>query len=419
MAIPERLRKLQARYDKNLRGKLEQDRGVERALDKLRERSSGFGFHMRRSLLAGALRLRPSMVPTVTDALTRCREALDFDEPVEVFVKPMPVLNAFCAKDPSGMISLGLSSEMIERFTPAELTFVIGHELGHIVYDHFGIPMPHTAMVEDLAGRIVPRHAALELYLWCRAAELSADRIGLLCIDDPEAAASGFFKLASGLTGANIKPDLEALAAQVDSMASAPAARSDPRDVDTTLDAFSTHPYNPLRIRALSAFARSAAYKEAKGLDRSDDDLTTEELEEVIDRDMAMMEPTYLEEKSSEASLMRDVLLSAGLLVAKANGEVVKQELDALRAMLGADAVHQRLDVDQAIARLDRLSEMAIEKVPEVERMRLVQHLTIIASADGTVDDSELAAMSQVADKLKVSALVIDETLRGASSPMD
>lgn len=418
METPKRLLNLQARYDRTLRERLAEDSGVARAIEKLEERSSGFGFHMRRSLLAGALRLRPNMVPTVTRALDRCREALDFDAPIEVFVKSMPVVNAFCARDPAGRIAIGLSSELIERFTPDELTFVVGHEIGHIVFDHFGIPMPHVAMIEDMAGRIVSRPAALDLYLWSRAAELSADRVGLLCIEDPSAAASGFFKLASGLSSEHIQIDLDALADQVDSMASAPAARADPRDVvDDSLDCFSTHPYNPLRLRALSAFRRSQAFYDATS--QAKEGITSDELEALIDRDMAMMEPTYLQEKSSNSSLMRDLLLTAGLFVARANHEVVPQEIDALRAMLGADTVHMRLDVDRTIEGLDKAIERVKGAVPVTERLRLVQHLTIIASADGTVDDLEYAAMAHVATELEVPATIIDETLRGAAHPMD
>src|SRR6185369_14823257 len=49
-------------------------------------------------------------------------------------------------------------------------------ELGHAVLDHFAIPMPNTATFEDVGGRLVDRPTQLKLYIWCRAAELSADR---------------------------------------------------------------------------------------------------------------------------------------------------------------------------------------------------------------------------------------------------
>jgi len=129
---------------------------------------------------------------------------------------------------------LTLTSRLLEQFTPAELRFVIGHELGHAALDHYGIPMPITAAIEDMAGTIVSRHTALKLYAWARSAEISADRIGLICAKDPEAAASGFFKLASGMSSDRVRPDLSAFARQVESLASAPEAREKPRDDDDT-----------------------------------------------------------------------------------------------------------------------------------------------------------------------------------------
>lgn len=410
------LAKFQARYDRQLRAQLDEDSGVRAALDKLEERSSGFGFYTRRSLLSGALRLTPKMCPPVAEALTKCREATGYDGPIEVYVKPSPLFNAFCTKDPTGLVAIGLSSRLIEGFTQDELTFVVGHELGHVVFDHFGIPMPQTAIVEDMAGRIASRTNALNLYLWCRAAELSADRIGLLCVKDPQAAAGSFFKLASGLSASHISVDLEALSAQVDSMASAPSARADPRDSDDSLDAFNTHPYNPLRLRALTAFAKSALYREAIGKGGG---LSAEELEQIIDADMALMEPTYLEEKTAQSGLMRRLLLAAGMHVAAANGEVVAAERDALKALLGADMAHDRLDPEEASRDLDDLITRAVAEVPIVARTRLVQHLTIIAAADGVVDEAERDAMHGLAHRLGVRLEVIEETLAGAARPMD
>src|SRR5687768_2985696 len=238
--IPGKSAPLQARKDRTLRENLSQDSGVKRAVERIEERTSGFGFGSRRRLLTGALRLTRSMSPEVADALSACREMTGYDRPIEVFVKPDPMLNAFCMKNPAGPTIICLSSRLLEVFTPAELRFVIGHEMGHAAFDHFGIPMPLVAIIEDLGGTLVSRPTSLQLYIWCRAAEISADRVGLVCAQDPEAAASGFFKIASGLSSPRVKTDLEAYAKQVDSLASSPEARSEPRDDDDTLDCFST-----------------------------------------------------------------------------------------------------------------------------------------------------------------------------------
>jgi uncharacterized tellurite resistance protein B-like protein len=359
------------------------------------------------------------MAPDIADALAASKEAIGYEQPIELYVRPEPMFNAFCMRDPAGHVVIGLSSHLLESFTPAELQFVIGHELGHAAFDHFAIPMPATATIEDMAGVMVSRPTALDLFLWCRAAELSADRIGLLCTRDPESAASSFFKLASGLASPRVQSDLEAFASQVDSLASTPEARAEPRDEDATLDCFSTHPYSPVRVRALLAFSRSRAYSQLTGLANAG--LADADVAAIIDRDFALMEPTYLDEKSVLAELMRKLLYHAGVLVAAANGQIVEAEIEALRALLGERVDDKTTQADPAAMAIEfaKLAKEGVEQVDFAERARLVQHLTIVAAADGQVDDDELAEMARIATSLEVPAEVIHQTLQAAKHPMD
>jgi uncharacterized tellurite resistance protein B-like protein len=288
--------------------------------------------------------------------------------------------------------------------------------MGHMAFDHFGIPMPATAAVEDMAGTMVTRQNALRLYLWCRSAEITADRAGLVCGGNPTAAASGFFKLASGLSSPRVLADLEAYATQVESLASAPEARSKPRNDDDTLDCFCTHPYSPLRVRAVVAFGKSRTYRNLTG--QGDDGLSDEEVEAIVERDLAMMDPGYLEQKSDESSLMRRMLYCAGLSVAAANGSVEESELKALRALLGADEMWGPVNVEAARAELEQKFDAALQ-LPLYHRAQLVQHLTIVAAADGNVDQHELGEMGRIAWRLQVDPQVIEQTLNGAAHPMD
>ena len=412
-----RVAEIQSRRDRVLRDELVEDWGVKHALKKIDERTSGYGLRTRRSLLTNALRLTKAIAPEAHRSLATCREILGYDKPVELYVKPEPMVQAFCARSVSGPIIIGISSRLLETFTDAELRFVIGHELGHAVFDHFAIPMPATATLQDVGGKFVSRPVSLKLYLWCRAAEVTADRAGVVCAGQVEPAAVALLKIASGLGAGVIKPDLDAFVSQVDALHAAPAACADERDEEHLLDCFDTHPYSPLRVRALLAFARSQAFQRATG--KAGEGIDADELERIVEHDLSVMEPTYLEDKGEHAELMRRVLFCAGVCVAAANGEIAPTELRALRALLGAKNVDIPDQLDAIRKELaERITE-AREKVPFLGRAQIVQHATIVAAADGIVEESELDELTKLAVGLGVDPQVIDHTLAGAAAPMD
>lgn len=410
---------IQARRDRDLRSKLVEDDGVKRAQKKIDEETSGYGFYGRRRLLTGALRLTRSMSADVGAALDHCREVLSFDEALEVYVKPDPTFGAFMMRGPWGPLALGLTSSLVEGFSPAELRFVVGHELAHARLDHLSLPMPLTATIEDLAGPLVSRATAIELFLWCRSAEISADRAGLVCARDLHAAATAFLKLSSGLTRASVTGDLSSYTAQVDTLASTPVARQKPRDDDDTLECFNTHPYAPLRMRALVAYAKSDAFDKALGHSGLGSVVKLDDAEAIVERDLELMEPSYLEEKTPAAELMRRVLFLAGMAVSHADGKVHDKETRALTALLGTDALWQPPPLDAIRKELDSKLVEAKQTCGRLARTQLVQHLTIVAAADGVVEPVELDVMYAIAGKLEVPPMVVDETLRASAQPMD
>jgi uncharacterized tellurite resistance protein B-like protein len=407
---------IQAKRDRELRSALADDRGVRKALEKFEHRASGYGFRHRRTLLADAIRLNRRMAPQVSEALAHCRAQLGFDRPIEVFLRPDPNYNASCYKGRSGPLVIALSSRLVEDFTPAELRFVLGHELGHAVFDHFGIPMPITAMIEDVGGTLVSHATQLRLFVWCRAAEVSADRAGIVCAGDPEVGALAFFKMSSGLSRPVITADLDAFASQIESMASTPSATVEAPDDDDTLDCFSTHPYTPVRVRALLAFGHSDAFHALSG--KGGNSISLEAVEQVVERDLALMEPSYLEDRGPNAEQLRRGLYCAGVSVAAAHAGIAPDELAAMRALLGAKQAQVPDDVDQIKAELEELLG-ALASQSFVHRAQLVQHLTVIAGADGTVAEEEYSEMARIADRLGVPPQIIDQTLAGAAAPMD
>jgi tellurite resistance protein len=408
---------IQCARDRALREELVVDYGVKLAVRKLEERTSGYGLRTRRRLLTRGLRLTRGVAPALHAALASCRELLGFDEPVELYVVPDSSYQAFCAQSLAGPIMVGFGSRLLETFSEVELKFVLGHELGHALFDHFGIPMPATATLEDVGGRFVTRPVQLKLYLWCRAAEVSADRTGLVCAGDVEAGARALLKIASGLTTEVVRPDLAAFTAQVDALLAAPAACAEERHEEDTLDCFDTHPYSPVRVRALLAFSRSRPFHAARGEAASGIDAA--ELEALVERELAVMEPSYLEDPSELSESMRRLLYCAGICVASANGVISAAETKALRALLGAKRAPVPEDVEAVKRELPQRLEEGRAKMPFVGRVQIVQHATIVAAADGVVEPSELDQLTRIAEGLAVDPGVIAQTLAGAAAPMD
>ncbi len=407
---------LRTRRERLLTSELLAESDVVYALGKLEERHGGYGFMGRRSLLTGALRLTRSMAPAIADAFTECRRALGYDRALEVYVRADSEFHASAMRCEGSPDVIAVSSRLVEAFSPEELRFVLGHELGHLVLNHMRLPMPSLARLEDRAGPLVSRRNALRLYLWARAAEHSADRAGLICAGDSVAAARGFFKLASGLSSAHVDPDLEAYAEQVDSLASAPEARQKPRNDDDTLDCFSTHPYSPLRVRAVVAYSRSSRFRELTG--HGPGDLDLDAVEDIIERDLDVMAPSYLEEKDEDSLFLRHLLFCAAVSVAAADGEVHETEIKALRRLVGPEELWDGVDVAATRAELEEKLPLA-EKQPLLRRAQLVQHLTIVAAADGQVTPEELAEMGRISVKLGVGPGIVEQTLQASARPFD
>lgn len=94
-----------------------------------------------------------------------------------------------------------LQSGTIELLSPAELRFVFGHELGHILCGHKQYHMLLEAIYspfygEDLAMKAIAATVKLPLMEWYRNSDYSADRVGLLACQDLNVALTTMIKMA-------------------------------------------------------------------------------------------------------------------------------------------------------------------------------------------------------------------------------
>ncbi len=157
---------------------------------------------IRLAFQSNALRVSENQFPWVWQRYVEVCETLDVPR-YELFVSQTPLVNAGAYGMEKPFIVL--NSGALRLLDEEELTWLLGHELGHIMSGHV-LYRTMTVLLLQLAQMGFPvvglaaRAVLVALLEWNRKAELSSDRAGLLAAQNPEAAMKGFMKLAGGGT---------------------------------------------------------------------------------------------------------------------------------------------------------------------------------------------------------------------------
>ena len=157
--------------------------------------------------LASAIRVSPRQYPLLHQMLNECATALDVQPVPELYVQqsPLPTAMTVGLDRPLIVISTG----MLDLVDDDGLRFVIGHEVGHVLSGH-AVYRTMLLQLINIATSIqwMPigywgiRAIIQGLNEWYRKSELSCDRAGLLCGQDPKAA----LRVHASLAGAQ-NPD--------------------------------------------------------------------------------------------------------------------------------------------------------------------------------------------------------------------
>jgi Zn-dependent protease with chaperone function len=213
------------------------------------------------SLLQEAHKVTPASAQALNELVQESTARLQ-PGPVDVFVVPSRKLNAytFGLSSPKAVV---LHSALLEAMDRDELSFVIGHELGHVSLGHTWL----NSVVGGLAGIPSPALAFVILSMaflwWNRACEHSADRAGLLACGSLQKATSTLVKLAAG-ENARSRQGLERALQRIE-------AEDD--DLTGTLgEMMGTHPMTIRRIEQLQRFAATAEYRRIR--ERMDQNLS-------------------------------------------------------------------------------------------------------------------------------------------------
>lgn len=131
--------------------------------------------------------------------LQKCCDKLSIGQVPKTYICPqLRGVNSLTVGEDSNPILL-ISPAAIARLDNKELSFIVGHELGHIAQKNL---ICHTvkgaldtmSKWSDALGPIVAELIEVPLNRWYRCSEYTADRAGLLCCENLKSALSVFDK---------------------------------------------------------------------------------------------------------------------------------------------------------------------------------------------------------------------------------
>ena len=185
-----------AEWDDNYMGGL-LDNPLTRSI--LRKVADSYYGEQLEELLNEATELTPDAYPTLFEVFAHCCETLGIVNPPEVYVTgKMKGINALSLEvNGDQLILVGAK---VVCLSPAELAFLLGHELGHhqqgnlVCHTANGL-MANLNNTSEIFGPLLLDTIEVPLKRWCRCSEFNADRAGILCCQNMDAAKRLFMRL--------------------------------------------------------------------------------------------------------------------------------------------------------------------------------------------------------------------------------
>lgn len=271
--------------------------------------------------LASTIRVGEKQYPKINQLRLECAETLDLDKVPNVFVARDPQANAYTVgiDEPFIVLTTGL----VEAMDTESLRFVMGHEMGHVLSGHavlrtllFRLLSLQQTVAFVPLGALGLRAVIAALREWFRKAELTCDRAGLLCGQDPAAALRTHVYLAGGtdLTQIDI-PSFLQQAAEYENVEDIRDSIHKLRNVETM-----GHPFAVVRAAQLQRWAASEEYREilTGTYLRRDDDSGHNNFTD----DLKSAAKSYKDSMSNSTDPLMKILSDVGGAVSGAAGKV-------------------------------------------------------------------------------------------------
>ncbi len=197
-------------------------------------------------MLSNTVKLSKVIAPRLYNLCSEIQEFFGFKEPIDFYLYATPEVNAFSING-FGIVNhiICFTSSLIQQLNDDELRFVIGHEIGHLIFKHSQLDVVNKILA-NRENEEIPAALAIYFLRWQRYAETSCDRIGYLATPNIKTIGTVFFKFAAGLSEKYLNFDIDEYMKQLEKIKEIAVG-----------DFYSTHPNNLVRLQNLLNFSSS------------------------------------------------------------------------------------------------------------------------------------------------------------------
>lgn len=244
--------------------------GFEYLVKKLME--IGFEQFFRMTNLASNVHVTGKMLPELQESLKTACSILDVAVP-DLYISTNPLPNAYTYGDTRPFIVL--TSGLLETFDQEEIMYTLGHELGHIKCGHVlykTMARHFTLVLEIIANatfgfsRLIGTGLEMAIFDWERKSELSADRAGLIVVQDQQIAYRTFMKMAAASPKIYSQMNEGEFLNQIKSYEEATDESFINQAYITLITAKMTHPFIILRAKKIYDWIAKGEFTEVTGI---------------------------------------------------------------------------------------------------------------------------------------------------------
>lgn len=351
-------------------------------------------------MLANTVMLNPVIAPKIYRLCSQVQDTLGFHEQINFYVVSSPEINAFSING-YGFVPhiICLYSSLIQNMSDDELRFVIGHEIGHLIYQHNKLDLVQRFLTKDNNER-PPAALSINYLRFMHSAEISSDRVGYVAMPDLKVATNTFFKLHCGLSEEHLNFDAAEYLKQLDKMKEYALG-----------DLFTSHPNPMIRIRALMDFAVSEL---CPGVNKprfavAALDKRTNELLELLE-----VHPKHERDRKKV-----EFLSAAGIYIASFDEDSYEAKWRLLYDWLSdyttqPEKYLEFKDIDAVLAKTRRICAY-YKKQQDNDKFQLLELVSVLSLYDGRLESEEKLRLLKIGKMLGISTDTVNLILRKSS----